>query len=75
MYLPPSPYIPEESNLPFATIMEQAVNLGEECQFDFGEFQQFPFYGIGVTACYTTEDGVYYCIKSDFTTFSFASWG
>ena len=75
MYLPPSPYIPEESNLPFVTIMEQEVNLGEECQFDFGEFQQFPFYGIGVTACYTDKDGVYYCIKSDFTTFPFASWG
>ena len=75
MYLPPSPYIPEESNLPFVTIMEQAVNLGEECQFDFGEFQQFPFYGIGVTACYTNKEGVYYCIKSDFTTFPFASWG
>ena len=55
--------------------MEQTVNLGEECQFDFGEFQQFPFYGIGVTACYTNKEGVYYCIKSDFTTFPFASWG
>jgi len=75
MYLPPSPYIPEESDLPFVTIMEQTVNLGEECQFDFGEFQQFPFYGIGVTACYTNKEGVYYCIKSDFTTFPFASWG
>ena len=75
MYLPPSPYIPEESNLPFVTIMEQTVNLGEECQFDFGEYQQFPFYGIGVTACYTNEEGVYYCIKSDFKTFPFASWG
>ena len=30
MYLPPSPYIPEESDLPFVTIMEQTVNLGEE---------------------------------------------
>jgi hypothetical protein len=75
MYLPPSPYIPEESDVPFITIMEQSVNLGEECQFDFGEFQQFPFYGIGVTACYTNKEGVYYCIKSDFTTFPFASWG
>ena len=75
MYLPPSPYIPEESNLPFVTIMEQTVNLGEECQFDFGEYQQFPFYGIGVTACYTNKEGVYYCIKSDFKTFPFASWG
>ena len=75
MYLPPSPYIPEESDLPFVTIMEQTVSLGEECQFDFGEFQQFPFYGIGVTACYTNKEGVYYCIKSDFTTFPFASWG
>lgn len=75
MYLPPSPYIPEESDLPFVTIVEQTVNLGEECQFDFGEYQQFPFYGIGVTACYVNEEGVYYCIKSDFTTFPFASWG
>ena len=75
MYLPPSPYIPEESDLPFVTIVEQTVNLGEECQFDFGEYQQFPFYGIGVTACYVNEEEVYYCIKSDFTTFPFASWG
>ena len=74
MYLPPSPYVPEQSNLSYATIMEKNVEAGEECQFEFEEFQEFPFYGIGVTACYTNED-VYYCIKSDFTTFPFASWG
>lgn len=75
MYLPPSPYVPEQSDLPYVTIMEKTVEPGEECQFDFEEFQEFPFYGIGVTACYTNEEGVYYCIKSDFTTFPFASWG
>ena len=75
MYLPPSPYVPEQSNLSYVTIMEKNVEAGEECQFEFEEFQEFPFYGIGVTACYTNEDGVYYCIKSDFTTFPFASWG
>ena len=85
-YLPPSPYIPSipegdgengsgDGSIPFVVILEKTVNEGEECQFDFGEFQQFPFYGIGVTACYTNKEGVYYCIKSDFTTFPFASWG
>jgi hypothetical protein len=75
LYLPPSPYIPENGTIPFATVLEKNVELGEECQFDFSEFQQFPFYGIGVTACYINEEGAYYCIKSDFTTFPFASWG
>jgi hypothetical protein len=75
LYQPPNPYIPEDGIIPFVTILEKNVQPGEECQFDFSEFQQFPFYGIGVTACYINEEGAYYCIKSDFTTFPFASWG
>ena len=75
LYSPPNPYVPEEGVVPFATILEKNVQPGEECQFDFSEFQQFPFYGIGVTACYINEGEAYYCIKSDFTTFPFVSWG
>jgi hypothetical protein len=75
LYAPPNPYVPEEGVVPFATILEKNVLPGEECQFDFSEFQQFPFYGIGVTACYINEGEAYYCIKSDFTTFPFVSWG
>jgi len=51
------------------------VNEGEECQFDFEAYQQFPYYGIGATACYTNEEGLYYCVKSDFTIHGFNSWG
>ena len=85
-YLPPSPYIPSipegdgengsgDGSVPFVVILEKTVNEGEECQFDFEAYQQFPYYGIGVTACYTNEEGLYYCIKSDFTIHSFNSWG
>ena len=85
-YLPPSPYVPsipegdgdhssDDGSIPFVVILEKTVNEGEECQFDFEAYQQFPYYGIGVTACYTNEEGLYYCIKSDFTIHSFNSWG